>query len=179
MSTLTRLSPQDLEKKLRTENIRLIDIRETDEFAREHIKGAVSMPLSSIAKANVVNDSDGSVAFMCRSGMRTDSNCAKLSSLVAGDAFVLEGGLEGWKKQGLGVARDDKAPLELNRQVQIAAGGLVLVGVGLSILVHPGFVGIAGFVGAGLVFAGSSGWCGMAHVLRIMPWNRSPSSLGA
>ena len=116
---------------------------------------------------------------MCRSGMRTDSNCVKLSNLVNGDAFVLEGGLEGWKKQGLGVKRNDKVPMELMRQVQIAAGSLVLVGVGLSVLVHPGFIGLAGFVGAGLVFAGSSGWCGMAHMLRVMPWNRSPSSTKA
>ena len=177
MSTLTKLSPQDIEKKLGMGNIRLIDIRETDEFVREHVAGAVSMPLSSITKNNVANSSDGPVAFMCRSGMRTDSNCAQLSSLMTGDAFVLEGGLDGWKKQGFGVARDDKAPLELMRQVQIAAGSLVLFGVVLSILVHPGFVGLAGFVGAGLVFAGASGWCGMAHMLRIMPWNRSVSSV--
>jgi len=173
------VSPQDLEKKLRTGNIRLIDIRETDEFAREHIAGAVSTPLSSIANADVAFGSAEPVAFMCRSGMRTDSNCAKLSGLVTGEAFVLEGGLDGWKKQGLAVVRNDKAPLELMRQVQIAAGSLVLIGVGLSVLVHPGFVGLAGLVGAGLVFAGSSGWCGMAHVLRIMPWNRPLVPLGA
>ena len=58
------------------------------------------------------------------------------------------------------------------RQVQIAAGALALLGVLLGALVAPAFFGIAAFVGAGLVLAGVSGFCGMAHLLAAMPWNR-------
>lgn len=50
------------------------------------------------------------------------------------------------------------------RQVQVAAGLLVLLGILLSWLSSP-FIGISIFVGAGLVFAGVSGWCGMAKIL--------------
>ena len=57
--------------------------------------------------------------------------------------------------------------------MQIAAGGLVLLGTGLGARVSPGGFGLAGFVGAGLVFAGVSGTCGMAQLLRRMPWNRA------
>ena len=39
-------------------------------------------------------------------------------------------------------------------------------------LVAPGFFALSAFVGAGLMFAGVTGWCGMAHLLRVMPWNR-------
>ena len=49
---------------------------------------------------------------------------------------------------------------------------IVLVGVGLGLLVHPGVVGLAAFVGAGLTFAGATGFCGMARLLAHMPWNR-------
>lgn len=56
------------------------------------------------------------------------------------------------------------------RQVQVAAGGLVLLGIILSWMAYP-FIGISLFVGAGLVFAGISGWCGMAKILGKMPWN--------
>ncbi|RZJ93902.1 MAG: DUF2892 domain-containing protein, partial [Brevundimonas sp.] len=76
------------------------------------------------------------------------------------------------KAADLPAAVDRKAPLELMRQVQIAAGSLVLLGTVLAWLVHPAFIALSGFVGAGLVFAGASGFCGMARVLAVMPWNR-------
>ena len=58
------------------------------------------------------------------------------------------------------------------RQVQLAAGALVLLGVLLGFLVTPAFFGVSAFVGAGLMMAGATGWCGMARVLARMPWNR-------
>jgi rhodanese-related sulfurtransferase len=67
---------------------------------------------------------------------------------------------------------DVRLPLPLMRQVQIAAGLLVLLGVVLAVTVAPAFIGLSAFVGAGLTFAGLSGWCGMAQLLALMPWNR-------
>ena len=58
------------------------------------------------------------------------------------------------------------------RQVQLAAGGLVVLGVVLGSTVSPWLYGVAGFVGAGLMFAGATGFCGMARMLQHMPWNR-------
>ena len=58
------------------------------------------------------------------------------------------------------------------RQVQIAAGSLVLLGLGLCSWVAPAWILLSWFVGAGLVFAGISGFCGMARLLALMPWNR-------
>ncbi|MBM5801390.1 MAG: DUF2892 domain-containing protein [Cyanobacteria bacterium K_DeepCast_35m_m2_023] len=58
------------------------------------------------------------------------------------------------------------------RQVQIAAGSLVLLGVILSQVAAPGWIWLSAVVGAGLVFAGISGFCGMARLLAAMPWNR-------
>ena len=58
------------------------------------------------------------------------------------------------------------------RQVQITAGALVLLGVLLGTFIAPAFFGVSAFVGAGLVFAGVTGWCGMANLLCVMPWNR-------
>jgi hypothetical protein len=58
------------------------------------------------------------------------------------------------------------------RQVQIEAGSLVLLGIVLGVWVAPAFLGLSAFVGAGLAFAGLSGWCGVARLLALMPWNR-------
>jgi hypothetical protein len=58
------------------------------------------------------------------------------------------------------------------RQVQIAAGSLVLLGLALAAFVSPAWAALSAFIGAGLLFAGISGWCGMARLLALMPWNR-------
>jgi hypothetical protein len=58
------------------------------------------------------------------------------------------------------------------RQVQIGAGTLVLLGVVLGFAVSPIAYGLSAFVGAGLLVAGTTGWCGMAKLLAVMPWNR-------
>lgn len=69
--------------------------------------------------------------------------------------------------------RDSRQPIELMRQVQIAAGSMVVLGVVLGVLVAGPFYILSAFVGAGLVFAGLTGTCGLASLLRRMPWNRS------
>lgn len=64
--------------------------------------------------------------------------------------------------------------MSLERQVRIAAGSLVLLGVGLS-FVHLYMIGLSAFVGAGLVFAGVTDTCGMGMLLARMPWNQAPT----
>ena len=161
-------------RRLIDEGAVLVDIRERDEFARERVPGARNLPLSGLSSARdggVTADAKA-VIFHCRSGNRTQLNAARLADAARCQAYLLEGGLDAWKKAGLPVAVDTRQPLEVMRQVQIAAGSLVLLGVVLGTWVAPAFYGLSAFVGAGLVFAGVSGWCGMAKMLAVMPWNR-------
>ncbi|WP_028917962.1 rhodanese family protein [Pseudoxanthomonas sp. J35] len=153
----------------------LVDIREPDEHARERIPGACCIPLARLASAPELAGTRGrAVVFHCRSGMRTRANSEVLEAAAGGcDAYVVEGGLDAWKQAGLPVQRDARAPLELMRQVQIAAGGLALSGTVLAASVSPWFLLVPGMVGLGLVFAGLTGFCGMAHLLARMPWNRA------
>lgn len=168
--------PADRAKKLVESGALLVDIREADEFRREHIAGARAMPLSALrpveAGANQV------IIFSCRSGGRTTANQERLAQAASGrEAYLLEGGLDAWKQAGLAVVADKRQPIELMRQVQITAGSLVVIGALLGALVHPAFYALSGFVGAGLVFAGVSGTCAMARLLRLAPWNRSPAAM--
>lgn len=165
--TLPRISPDEARNRI-AQGAVLIDIRDPDEHARQHIPGARNLPVHEL---DALDQSDA-VIFHCRSGMRTDAHGARLARTGACEAYVLEGGLEAWRKAGLPIAADAKAPLEIMRQVQIAAGLLVLSGVVLGFAVAPGFFALSAFVGAGLTFAGVSGWCGMAKLLAMMPWNR-------
>jgi rhodanese-related sulfurtransferase len=173
MSTLTKIDPQTVAAGLKSGKFHLIDIREADEFAREHIGGAVSIPLSQVEQADVKIEAGRTAVFHCKSGMRTEANCARLASRINGDALLLDGGLDAWKKAGLPVRDNAKAPLPMNRQVQITAGTLVLAGVLIGTFIHPAGYALSGFIGAGLIFAGASGWCGMANVLAAMPLNRT------
>ena len=148
----------------------LVDIREPDEHAREHIPGAFLWPVGQ-RQAPLQRGAATAVVFHCRSGARTQAQAARLASVAGCEAFLMEGGLQAWKQAGLPVHVDRRQPLELMRQVQIAAGSLVLLGVLLAATGSPYWLLLAGFVGAGLLFAGVSGFCGMARLLARMPWN--------
>lgn len=107
--------------------------------------------------------------------MRTEVHAAQLADKIgpACQGFVLEGGLDAWKKAGFPVSADRRQPVELQRQVQIAAGAMAFVGTLLGLLVSEWFLIVPGFVGVGLVVAGITGFCGLARLLRHMPWNQS------
>ena len=169
---LSPLSPAEVNARLSTGKAVLVDIREADEFARSHVPGALSRPLSQWEQAHLAVKPGGDVIFTCRSGARTNGACDRLAARVEGSAYVLDGGIDGWARSGLPLNVDRKAPLEIMRQVQIAAGSLVLAGVLLGFTVSAAWFGLAAFVGAGLTFAGLSGFCGMAKLLMLMPWNR-------
>jgi len=149
----------------------LVDIRAADEHAREHIAGARHIPLDRMKSAEPLDAAAG-VIFHCRSCNRTRVNAPTLSAFAACEAYVLDGGLDAWKKAGLPVVTDTSHPIELQRQVQITAGALILLGAVLGATVSPWFHTLSAAIGAGLVFAGVSGFCGMARLLIRMPWNR-------
>lgn len=166
--TMTPVTPAEARRLIET-GAKLVDIRDPDEYAREHIPGAANVPVAEIDRL----DAGGcAVVFHCRSGARTQAHAAELAAAAGAPCYVIEGGIEAWRRAKLDVAADRRQPLELMRQVQLAAGGLVLLGVALGFLAHPGFFALSAFAGAGLMVAGATGWCGMAGLLRWMPWNR-------
>ena len=172
--TLPTITPEHAHRLLSAGAI-LVDIRETDEHAREHIPGAYHMPLSSLDEAEAALHDGKPVIFHCRSGARTLANADRLAAR-AGDtceAYAIAGGLNAWRKAGLPIATDRRQPLELQRQVQIGAGTMALSGTLLGVLVSPWFYILPGFVGGGLIVAGLTGFCGMAHLLMHAPWNRA------
>jgi len=166
--TLTKLTPDEASARI-AKGAMLIDIRTADEHARSRIPGAKNAPLGTEIDPGKASE----VIFHCRSGMRTEANAAQLATASPGAVFLLDGGLDAWRQAGLPVITDAKAPLEIMRQVQITAGLLVLTGVILSLTVAQVWIGLSAFVGAGLTFAGATGWCGMAKLLAQMPWNRT------
>ena len=151
---------------------KLIDIRDADEHARERIAQAQPVPLAVLDKGMPAELGNKALIFHCKSGNRTRAHAQRLAACASGEVYILEGGLDAWKRAGYPVTADRSQPIELQRQVQIAAGSLALLGVILGATVSPVFYALAGVVGAGLTFAGLTGTCGMARLLQLMPWNR-------
>ena len=171
MTVLKTISP-DRAAELMRQGAVLVDVREADEHARERIPGARHHALSQIEAQNPARPGDEVLIFHCRSGARTQANANRLAASNGCETYILEGGIDAWKKAGRPVALDRRQPIEIMRQVQIAAGSLILIGVLLGYLTNPLFYLLSGFVGAGLTFAGVTGFCGMARLLAVMPWNR-------
>lgn len=168
--TEQRISAHDLADQLAEQRVKVIDVREPMEYAGGHIAGSLNVPLSRITKADLPR---GPLVLVCHSGNRSDQALAQLLQQGHPHSLAdLEGGIPAWQQAGLPVRKLKNAPMPLMRQVQIAAGSLVLLGLILSNTVAPAWILLTWFVGAGLVFAGVSGFCGMARLLALMPWNK-------
>jgi rhodanese-related sulfurtransferase len=155
----------------------VIDVRTPAEFAEVHAQGARLVPLDGLDPRAVMAARNGAAAaeplyVICKTGGRAAKACERFEAAGFPDVFSVEGGTAAWERAGLPVVRGACRVISLERQVRIGAGTLVLIGVALGWLVHPAFYGLAAFVGAGLVFAGVTDWCGMGMLLARMPWNR-------
>jgi hypothetical protein len=109
---------------------------------------------------------------LCHSGGRAAKAVERFRQAGFTKVTSIEGGTVSWERAGLPVVRGAGNVISLERQVRISAGSLVLVGAALGWLLHPAFFGLSAFIGAGLVFAGVTDWCGMGMLLARMPWNR-------
>lgn len=156
-------------------NVDLIDVRTPVEFREVHATPARNVPLDSLDPSVVIDQRNGNseepLYVICKSGNRGASACEKFIRAGCTNVVNVEGGTQAWEEAGLPVVRGKKA-MSLERQVRIAAGMLVVISVLLGWLVHPAFLGLAGFVGSGLIFAGITDTCGMGMLLARMPWNQ-------
>lgn len=151
----------------------VIDVRTGAEFEGEHIPGSRIIPMDQIeSRADEVRSVPAPRLLLCQTGARAAIVHKSLMKLHVAGTSVIQGGLIAYSQAG-GSTVKGATRLSLERQVRIAAGALVLTGVTLGFLAHPGFFGLSAFVGAGLMFAGITDWCGMGILLSKMPWNQS------
>lgn len=171
--TVQKISPKDAKAMLDQGKALLFDIREADEYAREHIPEARLTPLSAFSPEEFPSDHDKIGLFHCASGNRTTQAAAQILGTGFSRVYQIDGGIAGWKKAGLAVNVNKSAPISIQRQVQLIAGSMMVISVVLAALISPWFMALGAFVGGGLMFAGASGTCAMATMLAWMPWNRT------
>jgi rhodanese-related sulfurtransferase len=179
MKTMTQsISPAELESLI-SRGCCLVDVREPVEHAEEHISHARLIPLGELERRTGEISGDQPVVVMCRSGKRGAQALAKLEARGFTDVRNLEGGILAWKAAGKPTGKAAKTVFPLMQQVQIIIGLGVLAGVILALTVHPNWIFLSAFFGAGLVFAGTTGWCGLAMLMSKMPWNRAGGTICA
>jgi len=153
----------------------LLDVRSPGEFRTGRVQGAVNLPLENVTaeavRALLVGHDQKTVVLLCASGGRARTAAKQLAASGL-KTLVVQGGTNSCRQAGLPMDKDAGGVISVERQVRIAAGTMVFTGVLLGTFVHPGFYGLSGFVGAGLVFAGVTDWCGMGLLLARAPWNR-------
>ncbi len=179
MSVAT-ITPGELEAmRLWGSPVELLDVRTPAEYQEVHAEPARLVPLDRLDPRKVMEARNGRqddpLYLICRSGSRGRQACERFLAAGYQNVVNVAGGTLEWERAGLPVVRGKKT-IALERQVRIAAGSLVVLGTGLGAFVHPGWLALPAFVGAGLVFAGITDTCGMGMLLARMPWNRGQES---
>ena len=166
------------ELRARRAELTVIDVRTPGEFAGGHVPGAHNIPLDRLDEAEDalrVAAVRGPLALVCASGNRSLTALRTLREAGIAAASV-EGGTKGWSEAGHPLDRPalpegarPRWPME--RQVRLAAGSLVLLGLGTG-LAFPRARLLSAGIGAGLVYSAVSDTCGLAAVLSKLPYNR-------
>ena len=183
MQTETAVDPRELKRRMAGGGpLHLLDVRTPGEFAAGHVPGAKLLPLDDLDPAAVCRERAGDATplyVLCQFGGRASRAIEKLERAGVRGCVLVEGGTQAWIDAGLPVNRGKSRGLPLMRQVQVVVGFLSATGAALALAVHPGFALIPLIMGAGLLFAGLTGICGLALLLAKMPWNRTSPGAAA
>lgn len=161
----------DLVSKQLSENTIIIDVRTPAEYRSEKIEGSMNFPLDSIDSCADTIKIYKKIYIVCSTQNRAIKACEVLKEQGCNDVIVVLGGISSWKNKNYPLIEGKKI-ISLSRQVQISAGGLIVLAVILSLLIHINFVYLSGIISLGLLYTGLSGTCYAAMVLSKMPWNK-------
>lgn len=152
----------------------LLDVRTPSEFSARRAVGACNIPLNAIPATIQAGGlpKDATICVLCEKGGRAAIAADLLLKAGYREVHVVSGGTEAWASKGLPFEGSGQKVISIERQVRIGAGSLVVTGVLLGLFVNSSFFALPAFVGAGLVFAGVTDWCGMGLLLARAPWNK-------
>jgi|SRR5215207_549350 len=149
---------------------RLIDVRTAAEFETAHIPGSYNVPLHLLREhRHELRTHLDEVVLVCRSGARAAGAKHALAEIGMPNVHILDGGILAWEAAAAPIKRG-RSRWDIDRQVRLVAGTLVLAGVVGSLAV-PGLQWLAAAVGAGLAGAALTNTCLMGVLLAKLPFN--------
>jgi rhodanese-related sulfurtransferase len=99
------VSPATLKSWLDAGKAVVVDVREQREYAMEHIEGSELVPLGTLHPEALPEHKGKKLVMLCRVGNRSMFACLKLHGAVSCEIYNLDGGIQGWKREGLPVRR--------------------------------------------------------------------------
>lgn len=168
-------SPEELKDWIASgSNVVVLDVRSAAEFESRHILGSYNVPLPLLAEhtEELASKLDTKVVLVCQSGVRATEAKTNLASVGFGNAHVLAGGVPAYKQAG-GRTVEGSKRWDLERQVRMTAGSLVIAGLAGGRFLSPQIRTVAGVIGAGLTFSAVTNTCAMGKALAKMPWNKT------
>ena len=174
-SAVTALAPETLRSSFQEhQDLIVIDVRSAAEFENMHIRGSYNVPLPLLSEHTdeLAARLGSRVVLVCQSGARAEQARQRLGGAGIGAAYVLTGGAPGYAEIGGDVVRG-KARWDLERQVRLAAGSLVVLGLVGGKFVSPKVRLLAGAIGTGLTFSAVTNTCAMGKAISAMPWNKA------
>ena len=168
------ISVEQLQSLNLTDKI-FVDVRSPAEYRSVRVQGAVNLPLNTISCADVqklIGDKQNpAIILLCGKGGRA-RKAAEILQAGSFNLLVVEGGTNACVDANLPIEKGGAAVISIERQVRIGAGSLVCLGIALGFFVNPLFYILSAFIGAGLIFAGVTDWCGMGLLIARAPWNK-------
>ena len=174
---ISTFSPRALAQRIADGAVRIIDVRSHAEFRKKRIPDSENIPLNALDNETIAqlktSKTGTPLCITCQSGVRADNAAKKLSEEGMGNIYLLTGGLDNWTHEGMPVEGAGGKGIPLDRQVRITIGILVIAGTAAYYFSEDiRWLAAPAFLGAGLVFSGLTGFCGLARILAILPWNR-------
>jgi rhodanese-related sulfurtransferase len=168
------ISVEDLKNLNQGEKI-YVDVRSPAEYRSLRVQGAVNLPLNSIScddvKKLIGDKQNPAIILLCGKGGRA-RKAAEILQAGSFNLLVVEGGTNACVEANLPIEKGSSSTISIERQVRIGAGSIVCIGLVLGHFVNPNFYFLSAFIGAGLVFAGITDWCGMGLLIAKAPWNK-------
>lgn len=179
-SSLRSVSALQLAAVANSVGIQLLDVRTPAEFATLRIAGFVNIPFERLSPEalKTTMDADTPIYCLCQTGTRSQFVADRLRAAGFQRVVHVDGGTNAWLAAGLPIVHGERSVISLERQVRIAAGALVLLGVLGGALIDPVAYWVAGIVGVGLAYSGMTNICGVSMLLARMPWNQAGSPVG-
>ena len=172
---VTALAPETLRSWIAEhQDLVVIDVRSAAEFESLHIRGSYNVPLPLLSEHTdeLAARLGSRVVLVCQSGARAEQARQRLATAGIDSAYILTGGAPGFASAGGDVIKG-KDRWDLERQVRLAAGSLVVLGLAGGKFVSPKIRMLAGAIGTGLTFSAATNTCAMGKAISAMPWNRA------
>ncbi len=107
LSNVKQLNVNEAVRLMNDDDVIVLDVRETSEYSSGHIRDAIHIPISALAKRlnELEKYKNKQILAYCRSGSRSNSACRTLSKQGFENVSNLAGGIMSWGSANLPITK--------------------------------------------------------------------------